>query len=259
MPKIAANLSMMFTELPFLDRFAAAADAGFAGVEFLFPYAEKAEVLAGKLEAAGLRQVLFNMPPGNWENGERGIAALPGREREFKDGVNRALEYAEALECPRIHMMAGMPGDTAREDAWRCYVSNLKVAAGLAASIGTKILLEPINNRDMPGYFMNFSADAKAALDEAKAENTGLQFDLYHCQIMEGDLARHLTELMPLIEHMQIAGVPGRHEPDVGEINYPFLFELIDELGYEGWIGGEYRPKAGTVEGLGWFNNLRGD
>ncbi|MGI9335280.1 MAG: 2-oxo-tetronate isomerase [Gammaproteobacteria bacterium] len=257
MPRFAANLSMMFNELPFLDRFAAAADAGFEGVEFLFPYREKPAVVAGKLRGAGLEQVLFNMPPGDWERGERGIATLPGREREFEDGVEQALEFAEVLGCPRLHMMAGIPGEVAHEDAWRCYVDNLRRAAELAAPCGCKIMLEPINNRDMPGYFMNLSGDARRALEQAGADNTGLQFDLYQCQIMEGDLGRHLRELMPIVEHMQIAGVPGRHEPDVGEINHPFLFDLIDELGYEGWIGCEYRPRAETVAGLGWFERAR--
>lgn len=253
MPRFAANLSMMFNEHSFLDRFGAAANAGFEAVEFLFPYAERPEVVAERLRAAGLRQVLFNLPPGDWEAGERGIASLPGREREFEDGVTRALEYAEALDCPRVHMMAGIPGDVAPQDARSCYLDNLRVAAGLAQAAGRKVIIEPINTRDIPGYFLNYSADAKALLAQSGAQNTGLQFDLYHCQIMEGDLASHLKALMPIIEHMQIAGVPERHEPDVGEINYPYLFALIDELGYEGWLGCEYRPRAGTHAGLDWF------
>lgn len=257
-PRFAANLSMMFGEHEFLDRFEAAAKAGFTGVEFLFPYDFKASEIAARLADNGLKQALFNMPPGDWEKGERGIAALPGREQEFADGVAQALEYAEVLDCPRIHLMGGIIHDgnrelVARSEAEAVYVSNLSRAAELAASASRTIIIEPINTRDIPGYFVNYQADAIRYLDQCGADNVGLQFDLYHCQIMEGDIAMHMRELLPRIRHMQIAGVPDRHEPDLGEVNYPYLFAQMDQLGYEGWVGCEYRPAAETNAGLDWF------
>ena len=262
LPKFAANLSMLYQEHGFLDRFEAAAKTGFEAVEFLFPYDHAASDIAARLSANGLKQVLFNAAPGQWKQGDRGIAALPGREKEFVDSVKIALDYANELDCPRLHMMAGLierDGETIvdRNSASDCYVDNLARAAELAAAVDREIVIEPINTRDMPGYFLNYQADAIRLIDRCGAANVRLQFDLYHCQIMEGDLATHLTDLLPRIGHMQIAGVPGRHEPDVGEINYPFLFSEIDRLGYEGYIGCEYRPAADTYAGLGWLSRER--
>lgn len=258
MPRFAANLSMLFNEVPFMERFARAASCGFDAVEFLFPYEHRPEAIAGALRANGLRQVLFNMPPGNWEQGERGVASLPGREAEFAEGVDRALEYAAALDCPCVHVMAGIPGaDVARDRAFETYVSNLRLAAERAGAAGRTVLVEPINSRDMPGFFVNRPGEALHAIATADHPALGLQLDLYHCQVMEGDLATHVRDLLPHTRHMQIAGVPERHEPDVGEINYPYLFRLIDELGYEGWIGCEYRPRGDTEAGLGWLERAR--
>ena len=261
MPRFAANLSMLYTELDFLDRFAVAAADGFEGVEFLFPYAFAAEQLAERLKQHGLSQVLFNAPPGDWDAGERGIACLPGREDEFRDGIERAVSYAQALACPRIHVMAGLvPQGLDRVEARQIYVQNVRHAAQRAGEHGIAIMLEPINGRDMPGYFLSRQDDAHALVAEIGEPNVQVQMDLYHCQIVEGDLAAKIRHWLPTggVGHMQIAGVPERHEPDVGEINYPYLFELIDRLGYAGWIGCEYKPArgavpGGTTDGLGWF------
>ncbi len=253
MPKLAANLSMLFTEAPFLERFAAAAGAGFAGVEFLFPYPHAPEDLAAALRDSGLEQALFNLPPGDWEAGERGLAALPGRKAEFRAGLERALPYAQALNCRRVHMMAGIPPGGADPAACRdAYLANLRAAAAFFAPHGVSVLAEPINARDVPGYFLNRQGQAVAFIEAAGAANVGLQMDFYHCQIVEGDLARHLRANFGHIRHIQIAGVPGRHEPDRGEIDYPYLFDLMDELGYDGWVGCEYRPAGDTLAGLGW-------
>ncbi len=253
MPKFAANLSMMFNEADFLERFEAAARAGFKGVEFLFPYAWPAAELAERLARHGLTQVLFNLAPGDWDAGERGIAVLPGREGEFQDTVGKALEYAGTLGCTRLHAMAGLaPGDAGRTAMEKTYIENLRFAAGACAERGVHLLIEPINSHDMPGYFLNFSAQARRIIEEVNSDNLFLQYDIYHMQIMEGDLAATIGANLGIIRHFQLAGVPGRHEPSVGEINYPFLFDFIDEKGYEGWIGCEYRPRAGTGEGLGW-------
>lgn len=259
MPRFAANLSMMFGEVDFLDRFAAAAEAGFEAVEYLFPYAFSAGELGERLKANGLTQALFNMPPGDWEAGERGIAALPGREQEFREGVGQALRYAETLGCTRLHAMAGIVGEEHDREACRkTYLDNLSWAARHLEAEGVRLLVEQINTRDMPGYFLSTTAEAAAVLEEVDAPNLRLQLDLYHAQIMEGDLAAKLEALFDHIGHIQIAGVPGRHEPDVGEINYPFLFDRLDALGYEGWVGCEYRPKSETAEGLGWFRRATG-
>jgi 2-dehydrotetronate isomerase len=253
MPQFAANLSMMFQEVPFLERFEAAAAAGFKGVEFLFPYDHPAAAVRDRLRSAGLTQALFNLPPGDWAGGERGLAALPGREADFAAALERALEYAAALECPQIHAMAGMvPAGADRSAYERTYVANLRLAAERAGRAGVRVLIEPLNARDMPGYFLRTVEQARDVIAAVGSDNVFLQFDIYHCQITEGDLAERIRALWSIISHFQIAGVPGRHEPDVGEINHPFLFDLIDGLGYHGWIGCEYRPKAGTVEGLGW-------
>ena len=256
MIRLAANLSMLFTEHDFLDRFAAAADAGFRGVEYLFPYAYSPEVVSAALRDAGLEQVLFNLPPGDWEAGERGLASLPGREWEFRDSVVEALRYAEALDCPRIHAMAGLlPADAdveTRAAHQATYLNNLRFAAGEAAKAGREVLIEPINTRDIPRYFLSRQTHALAVLEAVGADNLKLQFDLYHCQIMEGDLIRHLERQFKRIGHVQIAGVPERHEPNVGEVHYPAVFERLEALGYRGRVGCEYRPAGGTREGLGW-------
>ena len=257
MPKFAANLSMMYTERPFLDRFEAAAADGFAAVEFLFPYEHPRDEIAARLGANRLQQVLFNAPPGDWIVGERGIASLAERRDEFRRGLlEQALPYALALKCPRVHVMAGlMPAGVERATLRATFVANLAWAAQQAASAGIELLIEPINPRDMPGYLLTRQDDAHDIVGEIGAANLKVQMDLYHCQIVEGDLAMKLRKYLPTgrIGHLQIAGVPDRHEPDVGEVNYPHLFRLIDELGYDGHVGCEYRPRAGTSAGLGWL------
>ena len=277
MPRFAANLSLLYTELPFLDRFEAAARDGFEAVEYLFPYAFDLAELLARLKANGLQQVLFNAPPGGtdapgidaaWAAGARGTASVPGREAEFRAGVELALRYADALDCPRIHCMAGLLSESAagadQESAARSvYVSNLRWAATEAAKSGRTILIEPINPRDMPRFFLNRQDDAHAVVQEVGAPNLQVQMDLYHCQIVEGDLAMKLRQYLPTgrVGHLQIAGVPERHEPDVGELNCAYLFEVIDEVaaqcGWQGWVGCEYRPRlgtepGGTSRGLGW-------
>jgi hydroxypyruvate isomerase len=248
MPRFAANLSMMFTEHPFMERFGAAAAAGFGAVEFLFPYDHPAANIRAELDRTGLALALFNAPPGDWEAGERGTASLAGREAEFRDSMALALDYAAVLRPHRLHIMAGL----ARGEAARAtYIANLGHAVRIAGKQG--LCIEPINSRDMPGYHLNNSTDAVAVLDAVGAANLGLQFDLYHAQIMEGDLTRRLEALMPRIAHIQIAGVPDRHEPDTGEVDYPHLFGVLDRLGYDGFVGCEYRPAGRTGDGLGWF------
>lgn len=256
MIRLAANLSMLFNEHAFMDRFAAAAKAGFKGVEYLFPYAYGSEELRDALEKHQLDQVLFNLPPGDWDAGERGLASLPGREGEFRDSVVEGLRYAEALNCPQVHAMAGLLPEGAdaetQAEHHATYIRNLRFAASEAAKVSRDILIEPINTRDMPGFFLSRQAQAMAVLEEVGAENLKLQFDLYHCQIMDGDLIRHLERQLSAIGHIQVAGVPGRHEPDVGEVHYPAIFERLSALGYSGWVGCEYRPQANTRAGLGW-------
>ena len=256
MPKFAANLSMLYTEHSFLDRFAAAAADGFKAVEYLFPYEHPAPELAARLKAHGLQQVLFNAPPGDWGAGERGTACLPGREAEFRAGVQRAIDYARALGCPRIHLMAGLaPDGTDRTLLRKTYLANLAWAAAQAKDID--FLMEPINTRDIPRFFLNRQDHAHDIVVEVGAPNLKVQMDLYHCQIVEGDLAKKLELYLPTgrVGHLQIAGVPERQEPDIGEINHPYLFALIDRLGWDGWIGCEYRPRAGTSAGLGWLEH----
>lgn len=253
MPRLAANLSMMFNEVPFLDRFAAAASQGFKGVEFLFPYDFPAAEIRKRLDDNGLAQVLFNMPPGDWSNGERGLASLPGRQAEFQDGVKRALDYAAALDCPLLHCMAGIPAsDVPFGTAAALYAQNVAWAAEQAAAAGRRLCLEPINHRDMPGFHLNTMAQAAAVIASIGAEKVGLQFDIYHCQITEGDITKRMERHMPIIAHMQLADVPARNEPGTGEIGWPYVFRRIDELGYQGWIGCEYRPAGHTVAGLAW-------
>lgn len=256
MPNFAANLTLLFTELPFLERFQAAAEAGFRGVEFLFPYEHPPDVLRAQIEQHNLTVALFNLPPGNWQAGERGIAALPGRKADFEHSLEAALEYAKATGAGRMHVMAGMVAEDERPAARDTFVRNLRNAAPVFAKHGLDLLIEPLNPQDMPGYFLSRIDEAVALLDEVGEPNLKLQFDVYHRQMTEGDVVRGLREHFPCIGHIQIANVPGRHEPDFGELNYPFLFEVLDELGYDGWVGCEYRPRAGTVSGLGWFRAL---
>jgi len=279
MPRFAANLSMMYTDLPFLKRFEAAASDGFTGVEYLFPYAFSWQDIALRLKDNGLQQVLFNAPPGGidqdtiahaWDvAGDRGTAALPGREAEFKAGVMLALEFADALDCPRIHLMAGLiPAGSLREDVQPTYIANLRWAANEAARAGRDVLIEPINTRDIPQYFLNRQDHAHEIIREVAAPNVKVQMDLYHCQIVEGDVAMKIRKYLPggAVGHFQIAGVPDRHEPDIGELNYPYVLDVIDEVaascGWTGWVGCEYRPKrasqsGGTSSGLGWLKDLR--
>ena len=254
MPKFAANLSMMYQEYPFLDRFEAARRDGFSGVEFLFPYDFAAADIRRRLDDNGLTLALFNGPPGNWADGERGLASLPDRQVEFRDSVKRALDYTTVLGNQRLHIMAGLikpSQDRAVHHA--VYIDNLAYAAKQAASLGITTVIEPINTRDIPGFFLNRQDQAHQIVAEVGADNLKVQMDFYHCQIVEGDLAMNLRKHIDGVGHIQIAGVPERHEPDLGEINYPYLFALIDELGYKGWIGCEYRPQAGTSAGLGWL------
>lgn len=254
MPRFAANLTMMYNEHAFLERFAAAARDGFKAVEYLFPYEFPAAELKARLNAHGLVQALFNAPPGDWAAGERGIASLPGREDEFRRAIDTALDYARVIGNDTLHVMAGLIAPTQDRARHRdVYLRNLAHAAEAARAQNVTIVIEPINPRDMPGFFLNRQDDAQAICREVGAPNLLVQFDCYHCQIVEGDLAMKLKRDIAGIGHIQIAGVPQRHEPDVGEIHYPYLFELIDALGYDGWIGCEYRPKAGTSEGLGWL------
>ena len=279
MPKFAANLSMMYTELPFLDRFEAAAQDGFTAVEYLFPYDFKPVELTVRLQANGLQQVLFNAPPGGTDtasiahawgtSGDRGTACIPGREAEFQAGVLLALGYAQALDCPRIHIMAGLiPPGLQREDVQATYIANLRWAAAQAEKQGCDVLIEPINTRDIPRFFLNRQDHAHEVIAETGAANVRVQMDLYHCQIVEGDVAMKIRKYLPLgaVGHFQIAGVPERHEPDVGELDYTYLFGVIDEVsaqcGWNGWVGCEYRPKkggqpGGTSAGLGWLRQTQ--
>ncbi|MCH8196778.1 MAG: hydroxypyruvate isomerase family protein [Proteobacteria bacterium] len=253
MPKLSANLGMLFTEVEFLERFGRAAEAGFTAVEYPSGYDWPAEELADRLAQNGLEQVLLNMPAGDRQAGERGLAALCGREAEFRESVGTALDYAQILGCPRLHAMAGIVTHEARRgEMEETYIENLKVAAGACAEMSVKLLIEPINPDDMPGYFLNGSAQALAIIDAVGSDNLYLEYDLYHMHIMGDDLAATIAANLPRIAHFQIAGVPGRHEPDGGDIDTAGLFDLIDKGGYDGWIGCEYHPRAGTEEGLGW-------
>ena len=253
MPRLAANLSMMFNEVPFLDRFAAARRAGFEGVEFLFPYDFPAAALRERLTAEGLTQVLFNMPPGDWANGERGMASLPGRQTEFHESVKKALDYAAVLDCRQIHCMAGIvPSGVSLTTATAVYAANLAWAGEQAKAAGVRIVIEPINHRDMPGYFLNTQAQGAAIVEAIGRDRLGLQFDVYHVQITEGDITKRMEQFMPVIAHMQIADVPQRNEPGTGEIGWRYVFRRMDELGYKGWVGCEYRPAGDTVAGLTW-------
>jgi len=257
MPQFAANLSMMYQEHAFLDRFEAAARDGFRAVEFLFPYEHPAADIRARLDQHGLKQALFNAPPGDWAGGERGYASIPGREDEFRRSIDVALEYAAVIGNDKLHVMAGYLRDEPAKHR-ETYVRNLAYAAELARTAGVMIVIEPINHRDMPGYFLYKQDQALDICRDVGAANLRVQFDFYHCQIVEGDLAMRFKRSFPNVGHIQIAGVPDRHEPDQGEINYPYLFELIDSLGYDGWIGCEYRPRAATSDGLGWVRPYLG-
>jgi len=260
MLKFAANLSMMYPEHAFLDRYAAAAADGFAGVECMFPYEAPAAFVRERMDAAGVAQVLFNAPPGVVGRGERGLAALPGRQEEFQAGIEQALSYATALACPKVHVMAGLvPDGASRQAMLDCYRENLDWAARQARSAGVTLLIEPINPRDIPGYFLNRQDEAHAVVQAVNAPNLKVQMDLYHCQIVEGDVTAKLRQYLPTgrVGHLQIAGVPLRQEPDRGELDYGWVFGVLRELQYGGWIGCEYRPAGATSSGLRWLAAAR--
>jgi len=252
----AANLTMMFTEWAFLDRFAAAADAGFRAVEYLFPYEHAPDAIAQRLRRHGLTQALFNMPPGDWAAGERGMAALPGRFEDVKAGIETALIYAEATGVKRLHMMAGI-ADRGAPDAVARYEHAVAHAAGRLGERGIALLLEPINPRSMPGYFLNDYGYAEGLIERLGLPNVKLQFDIFHRQIMHGDITAAIERLLPMIGHVQVASVPLRHEPDSGEVNDSHVFGTLRALGYAGFIGCEYNPRAGTLAGLGWWHEQR--
>ncbi|MGJ4966318.1 hydroxypyruvate isomerase [Bradyrhizobium sp. HKCCYLRH3061] len=256
MPRSAANLTMLFNELPFMERFAAAKAAGFSGVEYLFPYEfDKAE-LREQLARHGLTQVLHNLPAGNWAAGERGIAILPDRVDDFRDGVRRAIEYARALDCRQLNCLVGIaPDDADPRELNQVLVRNLRFAAIALEAQGIKLLIEPINTLDIPGFFLNRTAQALQLISDVESDNLFVQYDIYHMQIMEGDLARTMQKHLARIAHIQLADNPGRHEPGSGEINYPFLFRHLDAIGYSGWIGCEYKPLTTTADGLGWMTD----
>jgi hydroxypyruvate isomerase len=248
LPKLSANLSFLFPDLPFLDRFAAAAAAGFKAVEFAFAYDHPPQDVADAARKSGVQVILMNLPPGDWNAGERGLAAMAGREGDFAASLELAIRYAEATGCKKLHVMAGA-GDACREEV---FVANLAMASERVARTDLKLLIEPINIIDMPGYFLTLPDQARRIIGRVSRPNLRLQLDLYHCQIMRGDLSRQIEAHLPWIEHMQIADNPGRHEPGTGEINYPYLLDMIDKIGYRGWVGCEYRPAGDTHAGLAW-------
>lgn len=249
MPRFAANLSFLFQDLPFLDRFEASAKAGFKAVEFLFPYEFPKEDIGARLKANGLTQALFNLPPGDWTKGERGLAAMPGREAEFEAAMKTALSYAAATGCKTVHAMPGLRHHGAER---KTYIANLRKGARMARDAGVTVVIEPINTRDIPGFFLNTTAEARAVIHEVGADNLGLQFDLYHRAIQEGDVTMAIREFGHLAKHYQIASPPDRGEPDDGEMNYRFLFQEIDKSGYDGFVGCEYKPRGDTLAGLKW-------
>lgn len=257
MPRFAANLSMMFNEHPFLDRFDAAAKAGFTAVEFLFPYEYPPEAIAERLERNGLTQVLFNLPPGDWNAGEKGFAARPDKFDDLRNSIHTALPYAKATGVRRLHLMAGL-ADRHDRKAVEAFRTSVEWAADVVGDHGIDIVIEPINSRDVPGYFLNDFEFARDIIVDLGIPNVGLQFDIYHCQIIHGDVTMRLREMLPLIGHIQIASVPSRNEPDGEELNYPFLFAELDRLGYDNYVGCEYRPAGDTVAGLGWFKPYAG-
>ncbi len=258
MPRFCANLTMMFNEHPFLERFAAASKAGFTAVEFLFPYDHPAAEIRARLDDHGLEQILFNMPPGDWSLGERGLASLPGRVAEFRDSVKRALDYATVFGTKRLHCMAGLvPAGTAQGTAASLYAANLAWACEQAVAAGVLVVIEPINHRDMPGFFLNTTDQGAAVVEAIGRDRLALLFDIYHCQVTEGDVTSRMARLLPLIGHIQIADVPARNEPGTGELNWRFIFDRMDAVGYAGWVGCEYRPAGDTVSGLGWLPEFR--
>ena len=257
MPRFAANLSMLFTEVDFLDRFDAAAAAGFSGVEYLFPYDFPAEAIKARLDANGLTQVLFNLPAGDWSKGERGIACHPDRVEEFRAGVDQAIAYAQVLGNSQINCLAGIrPSGYDCATVEQCFVDNLKFAAEKLQAAGIKLVMEAINTRDIPGFYLNNTRQALEIRDKVGSTNLYLQYDIYHMQIMEGDLAHTVESNLAAINHVQLADNPGRHEPGTGELNYPFIFSFIDRIGYDGWIGCEYKPATSTEAGLGWLKSM---
>jgi hydroxypyruvate isomerase len=257
MPRFAANLTLLFNELPFLERFEAARRAGFGAVEFQFPYEHDPAALLEVTMRTGLDVVLFNLPAGDWAAGERGIACLPHRVEEFRAGVARGVEYAQALGCTRLNCLAGIaPAGVPEAECRATLIDNLRYAADRLQAEGIRLLLEPINTRDVPGFFVSRPRQALGILDEARHDNLFLQYDIYHAQVMEGDLANTIAAHLPRIGHVQVADNPGRHEPGTGEICFPFLFEHLDRLGYDGWIGCEYRPLTTTEASLGWLREL---
>lgn len=257
MPQFAANLSMLFTELPFMERFAAARTAGFEAVEYLFPYALDKSELAKALKANGLKQVLHNLPAGNWDAGDRGMACDPARVDEFRSGVTLGIEYATALGCPQLNCLAGkLPAGVSADQARATLVANLAFAADKLKAAGLRLLMEPINYYDIPGFFLNRTDQAAAIQDDVGSDNLFIQYDIYHAQRMEGELGNTLKNNLARIGHIQLADNPGRNEPGTGEINYAWLFKHLDAIGYTGWIGCEYKPKTNTVDGLGWIKEL---
>jgi 2-dehydrotetronate isomerase len=253
MPKFNANLSWLYQEKPFPDRFAAAASAGFSGIEILFPYDQPAAEIRAALQANGQELVLMNAPPGNFSAGERGLAALPGREKDFRKTFGQALEYAAVLGCQRIHVMSGIAAESDQTEVHHTFLANLEYALDQIDESDISILIEPINTRDIPGYYLSTVEQADSILKELSHPALKIQFDWYHAQIMGGDLARRTEKYFSKIGHFQLAGVPDRAEPDRGEVNFPYLFQLVDSLHYDGWIGCEYRPRGRTEEGLGWL------
>ncbi len=257
MPRFAANLTMLFTEVPFLDRFALASQAGFEAVEFLFPYTFEKKTLVEALHSTGLKQVLHNLPAGNWDAGERGIACHPDRIHEFRSGLDTAIDYATALACPQLNCLAGkLPDGVTSAQAHETLVANLQFAAQKLKSANIKLLMEPINTFDIPGFFLNRMDQAKAIIDEVGSDNLFIQYDLYHAQRVEGELAANAKKYLAHIGHIQLADNPGRNEPGTGEMNYPFLFKYLDKIGYAGWIGCEYKPATTTQAGLGWIKAM---
>jgi hydroxypyruvate isomerase len=253
-PKFAANLTMLFNELPFLNRFAAAKAAGFSGVEYLFPYDFEKAVLREQLLQHGLTQVLHNLPAGDWGAGERGIAIFPDRVDEFRDGVLRAIDYAKALDCRQVNCLVGVaPAGADVFELNEVLLKNLRFAADALAREDIRLLIEPINTLDISGFFLSRTEQAVQIISDVRSDNLFIQYDIYHMQVMEGDIARTLQKHLARIAHVQLADNPGRNEPGTGEINYPFLFRHLDEIGYRGWIGCEYKPKTTTVDGLGWY------
>lgn len=257
MTRFAANLTMLFNDVDFLERFEKAHQAGFKAVEFLFPYAYEPKILADKLNQFGLEQVLFNMPPGDWNAGERGLAAIPGREEEFKQSVDVVLSYALALKCKKIHAMSGIINPQfSHQQHVQTFIHNIRYAADQLAQHNIELMIEPLNKRDVPNYFITHQREAVELIKQVKRTNVKLQFDLYHAQIMDGDLTMLIREVADYIGHIQIASVPERNEPVSGEVNYPYLYQVLDEVGYQGWIGCEYKPKTTTEEGLTWIKSF---